>query len=444
MVLALFAFVLLFSRFVFPIHKRFLPPFLPLALVGVFLVAYNDMFGFHGTALCEIGVICIALEYAWLALIWSELLGLVESPSYAYCLGFSIVIAAVLIAFNALVPFFIMVIFSSLLPIFSTIALAVSFRFLERTDQAFTTRLQRFKKPATQFSLSALLKNRGLFRLVMGAVASFAVYGFIYSFIGIYLMYHLTLDSAYGIIGFAAAGILLLFVLNISKRRLSLSRLYWVLQPVFITGLLLVTANSSWGIALISLGFMLLLVLCTLTFCEIGRRFETPVFYLAAFIFGTGLALCCIGLVMGYLCTLFLPVNNHSLTVITWMFIIGLTIYTAASSRSGGFTFDIDLNAGREGREAVAEETLDPHDIEMSKTVYYEAISQRCSAIGERYRLTPREREILTLLAQNQDTFTIAENLTLSKSTIKVHIHNIFEKLNVHRRADLMDFIHDR
>ncbi|MEE0592650.1 MAG: helix-turn-helix transcriptional regulator, partial [Eggerthella lenta] len=52
--------------------------------------------------------------------------------------------------------------------------------------------------------------------------------------------------------------------------------------------------------------------------------------------------------------------------------------------------------------------------------------------------LTPREREILVLLAQNYRAPYIAEKLVVSQSTVKTHMRNLYGKLDVHSQAELL------
>jgi len=54
--------------------------------------------------------------------------------------------------------------------------------------------------------------------------------------------------------------------------------------------------------------------------------------------------------------------------------------------------------------------------------------------------LTPREREILTLIAQGLTNRDIAQQLTLSLNTVKTHRLHILQKLNLHDRAELIDY----
>ncbi len=51
-------------------------------------------------------------------------------------------------------------------------------------------------------------------------------------------------------------------------------------------------------------------------------------------------------------------------------------------------------------------------------------------------RLTPREREILCLLANGQSNKVIARNLGISDGTVKLHVKSILRKLDVHSRVE--------
>jgi RNA polymerase sigma factor (sigma-70 family) len=51
--------------------------------------------------------------------------------------------------------------------------------------------------------------------------------------------------------------------------------------------------------------------------------------------------------------------------------------------------------------------------------------------------LTVREREIVTLVAEGQSNKEIARRLGLTDGTVKIHLHNIYRKLEVHNRTSL-------
>jgi len=52
--------------------------------------------------------------------------------------------------------------------------------------------------------------------------------------------------------------------------------------------------------------------------------------------------------------------------------------------------------------------------------------------------LTPREREILQLLAEGKNNKEVAAFLNLSLYTVETHRSNIFQKLNLHSGAELI------
>lgn len=61
--------------------------------------------------------------------------------------------------------------------------------------------------------------------------------------------------------------------------------------------------------------------------------------------------------------------------------------------------------------------------------------------IAEKHRLTERERDVMALAYQGLTNPDIAEQLFISKHTVKRHMHNIFEKLDVSTRAELIHLV---
>lgn len=54
--------------------------------------------------------------------------------------------------------------------------------------------------------------------------------------------------------------------------------------------------------------------------------------------------------------------------------------------------------------------------------------------------LTPREREVLTVIAEGLSNAEIAEKLVISVKTVDRHRENIMRKLNLHSRVDLVKY----
>ena len=65
---------------------------------------------------------------------------------------------------------------------------------------------------------------------------------------------------------------------------------------------------------------------------------------------------------------------------------------------------------------------------------------KNCNIIANLYRLTPRETEVLCLLAQGKSLNSIAECLHISINTAKSHIAHVYEKIGVHGKEDLWEY----
>jgi DNA-binding NarL/FixJ family response regulator len=58
---------------------------------------------------------------------------------------------------------------------------------------------------------------------------------------------------------------------------------------------------------------------------------------------------------------------------------------------------------------------------------------------NQRSPLSPRETKVLQLLSTGKSYSVIAEELYISKSTVRAHIRNIYEKLNVNRKSQAIE-----
>ncbi len=85
--------------------------------------------------------------------------------------------------------------------------------------------------------------------------------------------------------------------------------------------------------------------------------------------------------------------------------------------------------------EIVAGQTVVASELTMvlAKAVRGEEQVQAESAMDQ---LTPREKEILCLLAEGQSNKVIARNLGISDGTVKLHVKAILRKLGVHSRVE--------
>ena len=68
-------------------------------------------------------------------------------------------------------------------------------------------------------------------------------------------------------------------------------------------------------------------------------------------------------------------------------------------------------------------------------------LEEACVALGEKLELSPREIEVFTMLAQGRDPARIQDALFISYNTVRNHIRNIYRKLDVHSRQELLDLV---
>ena len=71
------------------------------------------------------------------------------------------------------------------------------------------------------------------------------------------------------------------------------------------------------------------------------------------------------------------------------------------------------------------------------------AFAEACSRVANRYQLTPREGEVLVLLARGRNARHIAEALIISDGTARTHIMHIYQKMELNSQQVLMDIVDD-
>jgi two-component system nitrate/nitrite response regulator NarL len=89
-------------------------------------------------------------------------------------------------------------------------------------------------------------------------------------------------------------------------------------------------------------------------------------------------------------------------------------------------------------RDIVAGKTVVAPDLApaLARAVQGKQEEPETSANGPFDDLTPRETEILGLLAEGQSNKAIARNLGISDGTVKLHVKAILRKLSVHSRVE--------
>lgn len=78
---------------------------------------------------------------------------------------------------------------------------------------------------------------------------------------------------------------------------------------------------------------------------------------------------------------------------------------------------------------------------EVSSNEIISGLELACEALAKECSLSPRESEVLLLLAKGRDLPYVSEKLYVSKNTVRTHMKNIYQKLGVHSKQELLDLL---
>lgn len=87
-----------------------------------------------------------------------------------------------------------------------------------------------------------------------------------------------------------------------------------------------------------------------------------------------------------------------------------------------------------EREDSQADDEADDRDMPSELSAY-------CGRLAAERGLTPREAEILGLIAMGRSATYIAEELTISHNTTRTHIKHVYEKLGIHSKQELIDLV---
>lgn len=74
----------------------------------------------------------------------------------------------------------------------------------------------------------------------------------------------------------------------------------------------------------------------------------------------------------------------------------------------------------------------------VDDTLRYRQTAEDLLVYAKRHQLTAREQEVLDYILRDQDNQNIASSMSLSPSTVKVHVHNILQKTGHANRQELV------
>lgn len=77
----------------------------------------------------------------------------------------------------------------------------------------------------------------------------------------------------------------------------------------------------------------------------------------------------------------------------------------------------------------------------VERTEEEERVTQRVGELSRTYRLSPREQEVLALLAEGKTGRVIQQELFIAEGTFKAHTRHIYEKMGINSRKELFELL---
>jgi DNA-binding CsgD family transcriptional regulator/uncharacterized membrane protein len=71
----------------------------------------------------------------------------------------------------------------------------------------------------------------------------------------------------------------------------------------------------------------------------------------------------------------------------------------------------------------------------------YWSIADRCRLLGIEYSLTKREIDVMEMLCKGRSKSYIAKELKLSENTVRGYSQNLYQKLSIHSKQELLNII---
>lgn len=249
--------------------------------------------------------------------------------------------------------------------------------------------------------------------------------------------------------GLVVAVLLMAYMARYS-RSLNLGTLYrWILPLIAIAFSLLVFSGDIFAMVSTLLVFAVQALLNLLTFvyfAELSKRTGA----LPVRVFGLGRFFVEFGFLVGILITPFalsLVEYFGSYQVVLFMALTGFIILVMGSiAIQDRLAFSLDETVALPSDQGGADGSQDHAGMAFGcatgkAACQKDAFEMACDRAALEYRLTKREREILSYLAQGYSLPYIRNELYVSQSTIDTHVSHIYKKMDIHSKEDLITYI---
>ncbi|WP_232050874.1 LuxR C-terminal-related transcriptional regulator [Arabiibacter massiliensis] len=235
-------------------------------------------------------------------------------------------------------------------------------------------------------------------------------------------------------------GVAFLLIVARLRDRFNATLTYRLSLPLMVAGFVAIAlffdTHAAVSLLLINVGYEFFDILTWVLFVDVARRRGEH----ALHIFGLGVAFMFAGMALGNLAggviDSLVASGDVQITVVAMLATLCLVVVAFMVLPEGVVAQLSDsVRTGRKEREAEAR--LD----EPASEAGVGRLERHCACVAEDYGLTPRESEVIVLLAYGRTLSIIARDLQIAKGTARTHIENIYRKLDVHKQQELIDLV---
>ena len=190
------------------------------------------------------------------------------------------------------------------------------------------------------------------------------------------------------------------------------------------------------SILLINAGYEFFDILTWVLFVDVSRRRNEN----ALHIFGLGVAFMFAGMgagtMAGRACDAMIASGDVQISVVAMLATLCLVVVAFMVLPEGVVSqLSQTMRTSRKEKEAEEAPAVATADAGAGR------LEQHCACVARDYGLTPRESEVIVLLAYGRTLSIIARDLQIAKGTARTHIENIYRKLDVHKQQELIDLV---
>lgn len=217
---------------------------------------------------------------------------------------------------------------------------------------------------------------------------------------------------------------------------------YKLVVPLMAAGLLLLPFLASGreavsAVAIMS-GYILFEIYVWASLADRASNVDSP----TALVYGLGKSCMNAGLLAGTFVGIYFGSSSSMLLVGVLVFIVYLFIVMENASSPGvGVALSLEKAEILEddGPLSARDKVTIVEAAQMNLSEAFNALlNERCSSAANEYHLSPRETEVLGLLARGRSLQAIADSLNVAYSTVKTHTDRIYAKMGVHSRQELI------